>query len=687
MENMERLLWCIDTFNDDTTNPMIKHFAFSEAQIIMTQLVGSVLSRSHTLELIHEMDATNHKGSPTSHTPNLQHEPNCSVIEPLSNSMNDGSAVLATQPHCTPPTPATTTTTTTTPRPTTTTPRPTTITTPRPTTISNDRLRDHLLGMRDRIIERPTTVDAFDRTSDYRSRLSRYVHTNFRTSPDLTHNTFYTQFTQNRAPVRDPAPTSRPIRPPTPSWRQTSSDPTFASTIPSAEYYYQPPPPPPPSSSTHHHHASGEFVSWMTPDELVYFSGLSVVEKEAIISSYNDASNQTSNVPLRIRLLLSKLPIATKTDALKRITSCMNPMENAKYMNWLDVVLKIPFGIVRSLSVSSKSPEPEIASYLLQCRSTMDGCIYGHSGAKEAIQHVVSSWIRTDGNATCTTALGIQGPMGIGKTTLIKNGLCEAVNRPFVFITCGGATGGSLLSGHSYTYEGSQPGAITNALISSQCMNPIIMLDEVDKISTDVRGEEIFNTLVHLLDPAQNTEFQDRFVDTPLDISNAFFVLTYNDANKIPKVLRDRINEIRLSDFNQGDKAKIAQEYLLPSILEELNLSKDWLSLTNDAAQYAVQTVRDEPGVRGIRGLLVGIVSILSTLELVGESANVFPDVNARVETTGTTRENRTWRELQIKSEFPRVLGQDHVEFLHKYFCQDGGPCDSSAAAVSTMYF
>ena len=408
-------------------------------------------------------------------------------------------------------------------------------------------------------------------------------------------------------------------------------------------------------------------TTWMNTEEKRFYTAMKEANKLEIQLAHANVIKSNVDTPLRFRLLLSDIPDDTKATIMKRLENMTGPHESAKYLAWLDTLLDVPFGTVHPLTVNMSSRTEEIADYLENCRKVLDTSVLGHRKLKDVLAFVVASWIRTDGHATTVNALGIRGPVGVGKTTIVRSGLSKATNRPFAFISCGGSSGGSLLSGHSFTYEGSLPGAVVNAIISSKCMNPIIMLDEVDKISGDPRGEEIFNTLLHLLDPSQNTEFQDRFLGIPLDISRAFFVLTYNDENKIPQVLRDRILEVEVSDFSNSDKVNIAFSYLLPDIFDGLHLDKGWLVIEDDAMQYIVDQ-NTSTGLRAVRHSLVNIVSALNMIALSGDRATriIFAsDADSQRDENQKQSDMREYAEVfRGMNEPPFRVSKRMVEFL-----------------------
>ena len=157
----------------------------------------------------------------------------------------------------------------------------------------------------------------------------------------------------------------------------------------------------------------------------------------------------------------------------------------------------------------------------------MDGAIFGHDDAKKKILQIVAQSIVNPSGAG--NVIAIQGPPGNGKTSLVKEGICKALGRPFAFIPLGGATDACFLEGHDYTYEGSNWGKIVDVLVNSKCMNPVIYFDELDKVSQTAKGEEITNILMHITDATQNNHFNDKyFSGIDFDLSKALFIFSFN---------------------------------------------------------------------------------------------------------------------------------------------------------------
>jgi hypothetical protein len=198
-------------------------------------------------------------------------------------------------------------------------------------------------------------------------------------------------------------------------------------------------------------------------------------------------------------------------------------------------------------------------------------------------------------------------------TTLVKEGLAKILNRPFYFISLGGSSNGSMLTGHGYTYEGACCGEISHGLMESECMDPVFYFDELDKVATGSRGEEIIHTLIHLTDPAQNTEFADRyFAGIPIDVSKALFVFSYNNKESINPILRDRIHEICLEDFKSEEKASIARTHIIPKINQSLGLTEDLYQFAPGALEHLAELCNQSTGLRLLKTILIRLLRFLN---------------------------------------------------------------------------
>ena len=255
-------------------------------------------------------------------------------------------------------------------------------------------------------------------------------------------------------------------------------------------------------------------------------------------------------------------------------------------------------------------------------RKHMEDAIYGHEEAKLQIMQFVSSWIANPKAAG--NVLSIHGPPGVGKTTLIKDGVAKALGRPFHFITLGGATDASFLDGHSYTYEGSTWGRIVDVLIKSKCMNPVIYFDELDKVSDTPKGEEINNLLIHLTDGSQNDRFQDKyFTGIDLDLSRCLFIFSHNNHERVNPILRDRMYNIQVQGFNVKEKLVIAETYLVSSALREVNLFEK-IGISKEIITHIIERFTgEEKGVRELKRCIQTVISKLNLLRFYNDPVKV----------------------------------------------------------------
>ena len=185
----------------------------------------------------------------------------------------------------------------------------------------------------------------------------------------------------------------------------------------------------------------------------------------------------------------------------------------------------------------------------------------------------------------------------------------DGTTRPFAFIALGGSSNASTLSGHNYTYVGSIMGRIVDILIEKKCMNPIIFIDELDKVSKTENGKEIIGILTHLIDPTQNEAFQDKyFSGIDLDLSKALFIFSYNDVSAIDKILLDRIHRIKFDNLTLYDKLEIVNNYILPELYKKVGL-EDMLHFDNDVLKFIIENYTYESGVRKLKEILFEIIS------------------------------------------------------------------------------
>lgn len=332
------------------------------------------------------------------------------------------------------------------------------------------------------------------------------------------------------------------------------------------------------------------------------------------------------DIPPYYQILELDIPIRSKEIILKYMSSLENLDETStdyhKFESFVETCKEVPFGKYITL------PKPDnFSEFLMNSAKILNDCVYGHDIPKLEILQYLSQLVS---NPTCKgQPLGIYGPPGIGKTTLIQEGLAKVLKRPFYFISLGGCSDSSFLDGHSFTYEGSRTGKIVDILRSAHCMNPIIYFDELDKISDTSKGEEISNLLVHLTDESQNSHFHDKYLhDIELDLSKAFFVFSFNNLEKVNPILRDRINTLYLKDFKKEEKTKIAKNYLIPKIKREFNMDTEEqdYNINDDMISYILDKhiEKNETGVRTLKRLIRSIYAKINMLLLSDGSETIL---------------------------------------------------------------
>ena len=264
--------------------------------------------------------------------------------------------------------------------------------------------------------------------------------------------------------------------------------------------------------------------------------------------------------------------------------------------------------------------------FMINAKETLDKCVYGLDDAKMQILQVIGQWISNP--SSVGTAVAIKGPMGTGKTTLVKEGISKILNRPFAFLALGGATDSAFLEGHSYTYEGSRWGQVVEILRQSKCMNPVIYFDELDKISETPKGEEIVGILTHLTDTTQNNQFHDKyFADINFDLSKCLFIFSYNDEKKVNPILLDRMYKIKTDGYDKKQKTVISQKYLIPSIEEAIGFDKGQIIIPDDIIHYLVEHCTfKEKGVRNLKRCIEIIYTKLNLFRLMKPDTKLYDD-------------------------------------------------------------
>lgn len=322
---------------------------------------------------------------------------------------------------------------------------------------------------------------------------------------------------------------------------------------------------------------------------------------------------------MMFRILSMKLPNETRAMVLAKYNTLqsMDPGagEYYKLRSWLEKVTALPLGLYKDVPVRIADGQETCGAFMEKARRALGEAIYGQEESKlQILQFIASKIANPDARGL---SLLLAGPPGIGKTSLIKNGIAKALGWPFQFISLGGDSDASTYMGHQLVYEGSHCGKIVNSVIGAKSMSMILMFDELDKISSTAKGEEVQNLLVHLTDPVQNGEFEDKYLSgIPLDLSKVLFTFSANDLSKIDRVLMDRMVVIELKGYSAKEKIAIAENFLLPTALKDLNLDEK-VGISKDVLEHVLTNyAHEEAGVRELKRCIETIAQKVNMLRI-----------------------------------------------------------------------
>ena len=269
---------------------------------------------------------------------------------------------------------------------------------------------------------------------------------------------------------------------------------------------------------------------------------------------------------------------------IKRFKSSFNsPAENGVIRTYIETMLEMPWN-----KASQDNDDIEYAKKVLEEDH------YGLEQVKERILEFLA--VRTLTKKGESPILCLAGPPGTGKTSIAKS-LARAMKKPFVRISLGGVRDEAEIRGHRKTYVGAMPGRIANGIRTAGVKNPVMLLDEIDKVSTDYKGDT-FSALLEVLDSEQNSRFRDHYLEVSLDLSEVMFVTTANTLQTIPRPLLDRMEIIEISSYTENEKLHIAVEHLIPKQLERNGLAKEQLTFSRHAIWKMARNYTKEAGVR-----------------------------------------------------------------------------------------
>ena len=353
-------------------------------------------------------------------------------------------------------------------------------------------------------------------------------------------------------------------------------------------------------------------------DQIDQFKALDDSKQKQIIEALERKPNNSES-SLMFKILTMNLPVETQSMVLAKYNSLqmMDPSVGEYYKTraWLEKLTSLPLGIYKDLPAKIDDGPDVCTAFMIRARKCLEDAIYGQEEAKLQILQFIATKMANPNSRGLSLLLS--GPPGIGKSSIIKNGIAKALDWPFQFISLGGDSDASTYTGHQVVYEGSHCGKIVNSLVSAKSMSMVLMFDELDKISATPKGEEVQNLLIHLTDPVQNDIFEDKYLSgIPIDLSKAMFVFSGNDLNKIDKILLDRMIVIQLQGYQIKDKLAIAENFLVNNALKEVHLDEK-VSFSKDVIQYILETyAKEEPGVREFKRCIEQIVQKINMLRI-----------------------------------------------------------------------
>jgi len=347
---------------------------------------------------------------------------------------------------------------------------------------------------------------------------------------------------------------------------------------------------------------------------------INILQKEYEIYNYFQ-----TDIPLRYRIVYSNLPISMKSLILQKIDmyETMDKTDNEynKLSKWLNGLSLIPFDNYVKMPVNLKDGDEKIQSFLNNSYDILKKTIYGQNDAKNKIMQILAQWITNP--KSLGQVIALEGAPGVGKTSLIRNGVSKALSRPFSFYALGGETDISNMEGHSYTYEGANWGRIVEMLMESKVMNPVIFFDELDKISDTAKGNEIIGLLTHLTDPSQNSVFHDKyFSGIDIDLSKTIFFFSFNDIELINPILKDRLTIVKFKGYTLDEKIHIVKDFIIPDILKNIGFDKNDIKINIDVIKYIINKINlkdniiKEEGVRSIKKHIEELFMKINLLKL-----------------------------------------------------------------------
>ena len=336
---------------------------------------------------------------------------------------------------------------------------------------------------------------------------------------------------------------------------------------------------------------------------------LNIIKEEL---GYDD--NEFKELEEKIKKIDAPIAIKKRLEVeLNRYKRCnSNSPEIGIIRNYIDILLSLPW---------NKSSESTFD--ISNIRKSLEGTHFGLQETKDRIiEHIMVNHLTKNKNLPI---LCLVGPPGVGKTSIAKS-IADALNLKCVKISVGGVNDEAEITGHRRTYVGAAPGKIISSILKVGVNNPVFIIDEIDKMTKDIKGDPA-SALLEVLDKEQNKKYIDHFIDEEFDLSKVMFILTANYIDKIPEELRDRMEIINISSYTEYEKIKIAKNYIIPKLLKEYNLDKKDIYLDNKSLTKIIRFWTHESGVRELERILDKIFRKYSCLKLEKKEL-IIPNTN-----------------------------------------------------------